>query len=845
MSTGTRLHAKALFLLVLLIGLGTSLPTESGESAQSAEGSNLKLWYSRPGEQWIEALPVGNGRLGAMIYGRTGRELIPLNEDTIWTGGPYEPSAPLRAAELPDVRKLVFEGKYRKAQELLGRVFETEPRSHQKYQPLGTLKIDFPGHEEFRDYRRELDLDTAIAGVTYRTGAVRYSREVFASPVDQVIVVRLTADQPGKISFSASLLGAANIPPGDETFAVEPSGSDGLLLKGRTASSRGVKGRLEYRALLKARPEGGRIAVAAGGLTVTGANAVTLLIPAATNFLNYKDLGADPAARIAAALAGALKKSYAELRRDHVAEHQRLFRRVRLDLAKTPASELPTDERLQRFPEGGDPQLAALYFQFGRYLLMSCSRPGTQPANLQGIWNDKMNPSWDSKFTTNINLQMNYWPAEAANLAECAEPLFAMIAGLAETGSRTARLHYGAGGWVHHFNTDIWLPTAPMGGPLFSSWHTAGAWLCTHLWEHYQFGGDKEFLKKYYPVMKGAAQFFLDTLVEHPQYGWLVTNPSHSPENFPRIPGNRSPNQSDSTSIAAGATVDMQIIRDLFDDCLAASRILGEDAEFAAKVRDARRRLAATQIGRFGQLQEWLEDWDDPDDTHRHLSHLYGLFPSQQITLRATPLLAQAAKVSLLGRGELAMGFSRAWKMGLWARLEDGERAYTMLTRQLSLETKEELQHGDDGEWRGGIYPNMFSCAPPLQVDGVFSGCAGIAEMLLQSTNGEVHLLPALPAAWSSGSFAGLRARDGFEVDAVWRDGKLVRAAVRSRLGAKCRLRSVGPLIVLLDGRPVPAGHPTELLPYGLKKGTVRPTTITEFETKPGREYVLSLSSSK
>ena len=334
MSTGTRLHAKALFLLVLLIGLGTSLPTESGESAQSAEGSNLKLWYSRPGEQWIEALPVGNGRLGAMVYGRTARELIPLNEDTIWTGGPYEPSAPLRAAELPDVRKLVFEGKYRKAQELLGRVFETEPRGHQKYQPLGTLKIDFPGHEEFRDYRRELDLDTAIAGVSYRAGAVRYSREVFASPVDQVIVVRLTADQPGKISFSASLLGAANIPPGDETFAVEPSGSDGLLLKGRTASYRGVKGRLEYRALLKARPEGGRIAVAAGGLTVTGANAVTLLIPAATNFLNYKDLGADPAARIAAAMAGALKKSYAELRRDHVAEHQRLFRRVRLDLAE-------------------------------------------------------------------------------------------------------------------------------------------------------------------------------------------------------------------------------------------------------------------------------------------------------------------------------------------------------------------------------------------------------------------------------------------------------------------------------------------------------------------------------
>ncbi|MCJ7485051.1 MAG: glycoside hydrolase family 95 protein [Candidatus Aminicenantes bacterium] len=840
-----------IWVLTALLLIGILVPSGCTPTGQNNAGpavvdakdwSDMILWYSRPARQWIEALPIGNGRLGAMIYGRPEDELIPLNEDTVWSGGPYEPSEPEGPALIPEIQRLIFEGKYRKAQDLLGRIMRTQPNSHQKYQPLGRLRLDFPGHGTFRNYRRELDLDTAIAVVSYKIASVTFRREVFASPVDQIIVVRLTADKLGSISCTATLEGMPSPPGGDGAFTVHAQPPTGQVLRGKTTSFLGIQGRVEYTARVEAVLEGGNLTSNESGLTINNADAVTLLIPAATNFVKYKDISANPEERVDRVLRAVAGKPYNRIRQDHVAEHRRLFRRVDLHLPRTAQSRLPTDERLRRFPDGRDPQLAALYFQFGRYLLMSSSRPGSQPANLQGIWNDKTNPAWGSKYTTNINLEMNYWPAEVGNLAECIEPLVAMVQGLAETGRRTARLHYGAEGWVGHFNTDIWLPTAPMaGGGFFASWHTGGAWLCQNLWEHYLFSGDKDYLNEIYPLLKGAAQFFLDTLVEHPQYGWLVTNPSHSPENWPKIPGNRSFNQMDSTSIGAGATMDMEIIRDLFNNCVIASTVLGRDPEFRARLRETRRRLAPSQIGQHGQLQEWLEDWDRPEDKHRHLSHLYGLFPGPQITLRGTPLLARAAKQSLVFRGEQNMGWSMGWQINIWARLEDGDTAYRLLRNQLELKTNEDMQHGDDGYWDGGTFPNLFSCGPPLQVDGNFSGCSGIAEMLLQSHAGEINLLPALPSAWPEGSVRGLRARGGYEVDIEWRGGRIVRAAIRSKLGGRCRIRAAEPLLASETDQAVKTTHPAEFRPFGLIKGMVKQTTLTEFETAAGREYVLKV----
>ncbi len=833
--------AWVLFLMgLVLTGCSLDKTGKTGNTTQKEKDwSALTLWYRQPAAQWIEALPVGNGRLGAMVYGGTEKEIIQLNEETVWTGGPYEPSEPEGPAALPEIRQLIFEGKYRKAQEMFGRIMDTRPRSHQKYQPLGTLKLEFPGHIDVKDYRRKLNLDTAIASVSYRMGENEYRREVFVSPVDQVIVIRLMADNSGSINLSVGISGVHNTPPRDETFVVEALSPDTLILKGKNSSYQGIEGRLQYQARVKAIAEGGTVILNQKDLSINGADAVTLLIPAATNFVSYKDITGDPEARIDQVLTAVENKPYDRLRADHVAEHRRLFRRLWLDLGSSRQARLPTDERLKRFPQGGDPQLAAVYFQFGRYLLISSSRPGTQPPNLQGIWNESMNPSWGSKYTTNINLEMNYWAAEVANLSECVEPLVEMVKGLAETGRRTARLHYGADGWVHHFNTDIWLPTAPMGGGKFGTWQTAGAWLCTHLWEHYLFGGDEDFLRRVYPIFKGASQFFLDTLVEHPQYYWLVTSPSNSPENHYVIAGNRATWRGN-TTICAGATVDMLLIQDLFDSCMGSARILGIDEEFSGRVRQARQRLAPMQIGRYGQLQEWLEDWDDPEDKHRHLSHLYGLYPGRQITLRGTPELAVAAKQSLIHRGDKNMGWSRGWKINLWARLEDGERAYQLLCSQMDLQEKEETQHDDEGYWKGGIYPNMFSCGPPRQVDGVFSGCSGIAEMLLQSHAGEIHLLPALPRVWPSGEVRGLRARGGFEVDMKWKDGRLVSATLHSKLGRFCRVRAEEALEVTMQNRAVPTEHPIEMVPYGMKKGSVKATVLTEFETEAGGMYEIS-----
>ncbi len=737
--------------------------------AAAPKASPLRLWYRQPAKEWVEALPIGSGKLGAMVFGGVGVERLQLNEDTLWAGGPYDPANPEALTALPQIRKLIDAGDYAGATDLAEARFMGTPKRQMSYQTIGDLKLDFPGlGETGADYVRDLDLDGAIATTAFTAGGVRYVREVIGSAPDGVIAVRLTAGRKGAISVDLSFASPLKSKP---VATVE---GHALVLSGMNEAQNNVAGALKFECRVQVQARGGKVSGQGDKLSVRGADEVLLLIAAATSYRRFDDVSGDPMASNRATLAKLVGKPWAKVLADHQADHRGLFRRVSVDFGRTRADLLPTDERIKSSPTTDDPSLAALYYQYGRYLLIACSRPGGQPANLQGIWNDKTFPPWGGKYTININTEMNYWPAEPTNLAECVEPLVMLVEGVAQTGAHTAKVMYGARGWVCHHNTDLWRATAPIDGAKFGVWPTGGAWLCKHVWDHYDYGRDKAYLEGVYPLMKGAARFFLDTLVVDPKFGVLVTNPSISPEN----------NHGHGSSLAAGPTMDQAIVRDLFDNCLKAEAVLGADPAFVAELRTARDKLASYKIGKDGQLQEWQEDWDaDAADLHhRHVSHLYGVFPSDQIEIDTTPKLAAAARQSLLTRGDLATGWAIAWRLNLWARLGDGDHAHSVLKLLLGPER---------------TYPNMFDAHPPFQIDGNFGGTSGMTEMVMQSRNQRIYLLPALPSAWPTGHMTGLRARGAVGVDVRWAGGKLSEAVLTAGADGRHTVVCAGSTLVV------------------------------------------------